>query len=105
MSSNAGSSGSVLTRMDANANAFLGNLFILALNPHTSSSNRLRPLQLILNHGLMGLLSFPVDIPIRIDGRYKLQEPIGSGSYGKNRNSYYTLDKHTYLHFRKERFI
>ncbi|KIM54172.1 hypothetical protein SCLCIDRAFT_31288 [Scleroderma citrinum Foug A] len=67
--------------MDANANAFLGNLFILALNPRTSSSNRLRPLQLILNHGLMGLLNFPVDIPIRIDGRYKLQEPIGSGSY------------------------
>ena len=53
----------------------------------------------------MGLLSFPVDIPIRINGRYKLQEPIGSGSYGKNQNSYYTLDKHTYLHFRKEQFI
>lgn len=31
----------------------------------------------------MGLLGLPVEIPIRIDGRYKLQEPIGSGSYGK----------------------
>ena len=36
----------------------------------------------MLNHGPMGLLNLPVEIPVRIDGRYKLQEQIGSGAYG-----------------------